>query len=438
MPPRAKARFLFISALILMVLSALATFQTMRHLLAAQAWVSHTREVQAAISRVNAVISRAGRTRMEFLETGDYSRLEAYQLVVAEVPPLVAEVKRLVGDNAEEVERERKLEGLVDTRLSLMQQSVALKQSGESTPEKQDRVTREIIATGAQMDELSQQMQDQEQGLLALRIARSRADEWQAMGILIVVFAAAILFFVLQFHFLSVELERREQAEAALRQLSARILEIQDQERRKISRELHDSLGQYLVSAKMSVDLLHGSMSDNPLLEDAGKLLDEALAETRTISHLLHPPLLDEIGFAAAARWYVEGFAKRSGIKTRLDLPESLERLPPRMEVAMFRILQEGLTNIHKHAKSTEATIGVSIGKDAVRMSVHDNGTGISPETLMRVRNDGMRTGVGLAGMRERIREFKGEFEISSNGTGTMIQATLPLGRKDRQETGAN
>ena len=153
---------------------------------------------------------------------------------------------------------------------------------------------------------------------------------------------------------LNAELKAREQAEASLRTLSVRLLELQDQERRKFSRELHDSLGQYLVGAKMNLAMLGKSLPDNALIAECLKLLDQAMTETRTISHLLHPPLLDETGFASAARWYVEGFAKRSGIQTSLDMPEDLGRLPSSLELALFRVLQESLTNVHRHSKSQQ------------------------------------------------------------------------------------
>ena len=185
--------------------------------------------------------------------------------------------------------------------------------------------------------------------------------------ILCTAFVMALALFLLHYRMLDAELRAREQAEASLRTLSVRLLELQDQERRKFSRELHDSLGQYLVGAKMQLEMLGRSLPDrNPLIGECLKLLDQAMTETRTISHLLHPPLLDETGFASAARWYVEGFAKRSGIQTSLDMPEDLVRLTPALELALFRVLQESLTNVHRHSKSRKADVAVKLSEAEV------------------------------------------------------------------------
>jgi two-component system NarL family sensor kinase len=156
------------------------------------------------------------------------------------------------------------------------------------------------------------------------------------------------------------------------------------------------------------------------------KLLDEAITETRTISHLLHPPLLDETGFASAARWYVEGFAERSGISTRLDLPEDFGRLPEPVELALFRVLQESLTNVHRHSKSPRADVSLRVFQDEVVLRVRDYGKGIPADVLDRFRQNRAHGGVGLAGMRERIHELGGRLEMESDSQGTQILVKIP------------
>jgi two-component system, NarL family, sensor kinase len=240
------------------------------------------------------------------------------------------------------------------------------------------------------------------------------------------VFLLVLLLFFVHYRLLNVELRAREQAEASLRALSVRLLELQDQERRKFSRELHDSLGQYLAGVKMNLAMLANSISANPLVSESMTLLDEAMTETRTISHLLHPPLLDETGFASAARWYVEGFAKRSNIPTSLDLPEDLGRLPAPIELALFRVLQEGLTNVHRHSKSPRADVSLRVFRDQVALRIRDFGRGIPEEVLDRFRRNRAHGGVGLAGMRERIHELGGELEMDSDGDGTQILVKMP------------
>jgi two-component system, NarL family, sensor kinase len=204
------------------------------------------------------------------------------------------------------------------------------------------------------------------------------------------------------------------------------LLELQDEERRRFSRELHDSLGQYLVGVKMNLTMLGNSIPANSLVAESMKLLDEAMTETRTISHLLHPPLLDETGFASAARWYVEGFATRSGIRTSLDVPEDLGRLPEPVELALFRVLQESLTNVHRHSKSPRADVSLRMFQSEVVLRIRDYGRGIPSDVLDRFRRNRAHGGVGLAGMRERIHELGGRLEMDSDSHGTQILVKIP------------
>jgi signal transduction histidine kinase len=222
-----------------------------------------------------------------------------------------------------------------------------------------------------------------------------------------------------------------EQRTEALRRLSVKLLRVQDEERRRIARELHDSLGQDLTAAKISMDMLaQEENSDSSHLRDARSLIDRCIADTRTLSHLLHPPLLDEAGFASAAKWYVEGFGQRSGIVTKLELPEHIHRLPIRMETALFRILQEALTNVHRHSGSRAVQVGLSIDKERVTLTVRDFGMGVPREVLERFWKTG-NVGVGLAGIRERLKELGGFLEIESNLDGTLLKATIPTSAAD-------
>ena len=222
-----------------------------------------------------------------------------------------------------------------------------------------------------------------------------------------------------------------EQRTVALRRLSVKLLRVQDDERRRIARELHDSLGQDLTAAKICIDLLaQENEAVSPHLNDARHLVDRCIADTRTLSHLLHPPLLDEAGLASAAKWYVEGFGQRSGILTQLELPEYIHRLPIRMETALFRILQEALTNVHRHSGSRAVQVRITIDNDRVILTVRDFGTGVPREILERFWKTG-NVGVGLAGIRERLKELGGILEIESNLDGTLLKATIPLSRAD-------
>lgn len=220
-----------------------------------------------------------------------------------------------------------------------------------------------------------------------------------------------------------------EQRTAALRRLSTHLLRVQDEERRRIARELHDSLGQFLTATKINLDLLaQDSPQSTERLRDAQQLLDRAISDTRTLSHLLHPPLLDEAGLSSAARWYVEGFGQRSGIATTLDIPADLQRLPATIETALFRILQESLTNVHRHSGSRAVDVKLAADDSAARLTIRDYGSGIPPKLLERFRQDGTNVGVGLAGIRERIKELGGTLDIQSTASGTLIAVEIPIG----------
>jgi len=224
-----------------------------------------------------------------------------------------------------------------------------------------------------------------------------------------------------------IELESQvAQRTAALRGLSNRLMQLQDEERRRIARELHDSVGQYLTALAINLDVLaqRSMRKRNPLIAESRQILDQCLGEIRTLSHLLHPPLLDETGFASAAQWYVEGFARRSGVAVDLRLPP-LDRLPPNIEIMLFRVLQETLNNIHRHSGSEKAEVRLEYDGNEVILEVRDFGRGIQPERLERFRTSGTGVGVGLAGIRERVSELGGKVEISSDQGGTAIRVSV-------------
>lgn len=230
-----------------------------------------------------------------------------------------------------------------------------------------------------------------------------------------------------------VELEALvEQRTSALRALSTRLMQLQDEERRRIARELHDSVGQYLTALAINLDLLSETKAENRyhLVSESRQLLDQCLSEIRTMSHLLHPPLLDETGFASAAQWYVEGFARRSGVQVDLRLPQ-IHRLPDNVEITLFRVLQETLNNIHRHSGSNKAEVSLELQGSNVILEVRDFGQGIQPERLERFRLSGTGVGVGLAGIRERVSELGGAMRINSSRGGTCIRISVPVHNQD-------
>jgi len=228
------------------------------------------------------------------------------------------------------------------------------------------------------------------------------------------------------------EIERRNaevlQQSEQLRALSNRLLQSQDDERRHIARELHDSAGQIVTALSMNLGSITQHVRQNPPLgkavEESRDLVQQLSKEIRTMSYLLHPPLLDENGLSEAIRWYMQGLAERSGLKIELNISENFGRLPGEIELAVFRIVQECLTNIHRHSGSKTATIRLSRTAESVSLQIQDEGKGMSAEKLAGIQSQ--RSGVGITGMRERVRHFRGVMDVYSNDSGTKITVTFP------------
>ncbi len=226
------------------------------------------------------------------------------------------------------------------------------------------------------------------------------------------------------------EVHERKRAEMNLRELTGRLLLAQDEERRHMARELHDHAGQTLIALSLNfAALLEAAKGQNPtvikLVTQSQQLSDDLSKEIRTLSYLLHPPLLDEAGLRSALQWYVEGFTKRSGIKVELELPEDSSRVQRSVEMVVFRVIQESLTNIHRHSGSPSASIRLTRGPGVMKVEIADRGTGISPQK--RKQMSAARMGVGVRGMEERVRQFGGTFEFRSGSSGTTVSATIPL-----------
>jgi signal transduction histidine kinase len=238
----------------------------------------------------------------------------------------------------------------------------------------------------------------------------------------------------LALHKLESEADMRKHREEQLRHLSVRLMNMQDEERRRIARELHDSAGQTLAAIKMAVaslelpDPKHGLLERQ--LETVNALVDDALREVRTTSYLLHPPLLDEVGIASAARWFVEGFAQRSGIDVTCDIAQGFERPARDCELVLFRVLQESLTNVHRHSRASMASVRLWLDADHLKLEVADNGTGISKERLTHLSSTAGSTGVGIAGMRARVYELGGCLDIASDNAGTSVLVKVPVGQR--------
>jgi signal transduction histidine kinase len=268
----------------------------------------------------------------------------------------------------------------------------------------------------------------------------------QSIGVLLFLVASGVVVYVGETRRREDERMRREQssleervqertaaldsANQNLRALSARLLQLQDEERRRFARELHDSVGQLLTGLTLNLSAVRTGIErlakTANTLSESEAMVQEMSKEVRTISYLLHPPMLDEAGLASALRWYVEGFTQRSKIQVEAAFPDDFGRLSQELETAIFRVVQECLTNIHRHSGSPTAKISVARSNGLVLVEVADRGKGIAPEKRYEMEAAGT-LGVGLRGMRERIRQLGGGLEIDSDGAGTVVRVQLPV-----------
>jgi PAS domain S-box-containing protein len=226
----------------------------------------------------------------------------------------------------------------------------------------------------------------------------------------------------------AIELERLvDDRTTALRRLSGRLLTMQDDERRRIARELHDGLGQELAAAKMMMDSILGTSSIHPsrrAAAEASEAIDRAIQQVRNLSHLLHPPLLDEVGLLSALQWYLDGLTKRSGIETSLEVqPPDFPRLTIELETAIFRIIQEGLTNVYRHSGAQKAWVTLAQRDGQVIVKIRDDGKGIE-NPIAELRPGSI--GIGIGGMSQRAKEFGGELRLSNTDPGTLLEVAVP------------
>ena len=229
---------------------------------------------------------------------------------------------------------------------------------------------------------------------------------------------------------LKAQVAERKLAEENLMELTGRLLQLRDEEQRRVARELHDSVGQLLVAMSMNHGRALAEKHLSPLaaraISENAALLAQVSQEIRTICHLLHPPLLDQVGLAPGVREYLEGFAERSRMKVQFEITEDFGRLPRELETTLFRIVQEGLTNVHRHSESGSVTIRIVRSPDLVSVAIADAGRGIPRQKISEIQA-GRASGVGLRGMRERVRQLRGSFRIRSSHKGTVVFVRLPL-----------
>jgi len=428
-----KPRLTFAVGLAFLVLSAAAAGITIVGLRSSLRRVDHAHDLEMTLADLESALSTAGRAQTGYLTSNDARFLDQYQTLADEIPGKLDQIRTLIQDVPDHERWYAQLVLLADRRLSLMRTSVEHRKEHKDDEGLQVELTRQRVEVADEMSSSFQEMEAREEEAFDRRLDVSSLLFIAILSIVTATFAISVGFLYLNYRLLRSELLERRRAEKlalesqeSLRLLSTRLLHVQDEERRKFSREVHDSLGQYLNLVKMSLSTLANRYSAAELSESL-EYLDRCIAETRTISYLLHPPLLDEMGFAFAAKWYLDGFAQRSGIQVTSEIPDDTVRLPHSVELALFRILQECLTNIHRHSGSARAEVSIERTAHEVTLRIRDFGKGISPQLLERFRASGSHTGVGLAGMRERAREQGGHLDIESSENGTTVTVKMTI-----------
>jgi len=380
-------------------------YLTERHIVESRDLVIRSYQVRSQLSQLQLEILRSRTSETSYRFMGRQSQAAQVQQESRLAQPTIAVLRNLTADNRRQQQRLSQLEQLL---------------------EQGDRER--------QIDTIVDSMLEEEESLL-----RQRLHAWDYLfkrNVVMLGLAFTVVTLSLAYNFrrqtaevaLTKKIERqaRENAES-YRLMSARILELQDLERRRIARELHDSVGQYLAGLKISLNQIEASVPSNQqaAIREAAGLAECAIQEVRTISHLLHPPLLEELGFLSAARWYVDEYGKRSQIRVSLMVDEPVERLPREIEIALFRVLQEALTNVYRHAAAKSVDVRIVCRSGRVLLSVRDDGRGIPEEVLAKFRA-GAAPGIGLAGMRERMAEFGGVVRVDASNRGSVVEAAIP------------
>lgn len=423
--------------LIVIAATGVFAYQTQSGVTSSRNWVLHTYDVRSELQILETQLAETRAAALAYVGSGDESQLQEFRTRAESITRLIENLRSLTADNPRQQYRLGQLETASSKYLAALGSSLASNHARGAVHSAEADAIRNLDSQQSQQESMVHAMADEEQMLLDARLEVWRRFFVRNALILALAFSVALLFLVYNYRLLSREVVRTREMEQVQREsvrssraLSARILELQDAERRKVARELHDSVGQYITGLKINLEQLQIMNPDlSPahlkLLADTVELTDRSLAEVRTISHLLHPPLLDEVGLESAARWYTDGFAKRSGLKVNLQLGEITNRLPREVELALFRVLQESLTNAHRHASAKSIDVTLSCGNGRVVLSVNDDGRGIPREVITRFRS-GLASGVGLAGMRERLAELDGVLEVESKPRGSTVRAIIP------------
>jgi signal transduction histidine kinase len=404
----------------LIAIIVVAGSATMKGMADSRDWLGHTYQVKSELADL-----QLNRALLHEYETAAAEGSAEARVVLhsagEELRRSLGRVKELTRDNPAQQERLEQLDPLFEQHMREIETSAAT-------------ALRPNPGAEARMNQIIGDINSLETQLLGAREAAWDRQFRRNIGVLAFAVGACLLLLFTNMHLLRedvrssrVATEHIRESADSYRALSARIIGLQDAERRKLGRELHDSIGQALAGLQMNLEQLAAQQGEgNPLLVESSEMVRHTAQEVRTISQLLHPPLLDVVGFVPAAQNYVQQFARRSGIEAKTNFPDNLKVPSKEAELMLFRVLQESLTNVHRHAQATAVDVWLARRDHEVVMTIQDNGRGL-PAGVMENFDAGMASGVGLAGMRERLAEFGGELHVESSHSGTIIRASIPV-----------
>ena len=418
----------------LVVIIAVAGYATIRGMATSRDWLGHTYEVKSELANLElnrAVLHEAAQTTAPSEEAAGRVRSAAEAMRNS-----LARLKQLTQDNPAEQERLEHLEPVLEQHT---QQIESGQGNGAAPAAATQRSTpgasrdMENAPEDATISRIVGDINAEETQLLGARQALWDREFQRNIAVLAFAVAACLLLLFTNMHLLRedarssrVAAEHIRESADSYRALSARIIGLQDTERRRIGRELHDSVGQSLAALLMNLEQLGGVRESAALINESRELVQRTAQDVRTLSHLLHPPLLDVVGFVAAATNYAQEFARRSGIEVKVNFPEGISMPSKEAELVLFRVLQEALTNVHRHAQASMVDVWLARPDHEVVLRIRDNGRGLPPGAIENFEG-GMASGVGLAGMRERLAEFGGTLHVESSYSGTIVRASIPV-----------
>lgn len=414
------------TALVLII--ATAGFATIRGMATSRDWLEQTFDVKSELAELE-----LNRTLMHEAANAPRANQEGatrFRSAAEAIRQSLARLKELTQDSAPQQERLEQLEPVLNQHIQQIETTSAGRSGGGGATldignAPQDGTISRIIGD----------INAEETQLLGMHQAAWDREFQRNIAVLAFAVAACLMLLFTNMHLMRedvrstrVAAEHIQESADSYRALSARIIALQDTERRRIGRELHDSVGQSLAALQMGLEQLASARREATaaLITESRELVHRTAQEVRTLSHLLHPPLLDVVGFVAAARNYAQEFARRSSIEVRVNFPENISLPSKDAELVLFRVLQESLTNVHRHAQATTVDVWLARHDHEVVLTIQDNGRGLPPGTIENFEA-GMASGVGLAGMRERLAEFGGKLHVESSHSGTIVRASIPV-----------